>query len=462
MYQGKYHDRASEKRRGPVGTVIFYTLYFVMIAAFAVGMHFVLGALEDWLVSYEASQPKVKSQQVFDQLFAAPDWAELYTMAGCEDTLYEGKDDYAAYMAQQTEGLELSFLETSAGIDQTIKKYNVKAGTEKVAAFTLTDATGGAGEVPDWQLSGVEVFFTRQESCTVLAAPDCTVLINGVALDDSHIIRTVSTAAESYLPEGVHGYRMMELYIDGLLVAPEVTVLDETGTEVDLVYDEAAGTYSCDLPASMPGDAEYHTLLTAAQTYCKYMIGAVGKPELQSCFDSSSRIYSTIVSNDTWMQSYAGYDFGTEAITEYYRYSDSLCSARVALTLNVTRKDGTVKQYELNTTFFLTEAESGWLVTDMTNVDIQQQTTMVRLTYMNGTEEVESLMVDANSTALTPPAVTAPDEQSFSGWFYETLAEDGSKTMTLAFLPDENGTVSLGGTTLEPMTLYALFESEGE
>ena len=152
MYQGKYHDQGAKprkKRRGLVGSIIFYTLYFSMILAFAVGMHFVLDALEDWLVGFEASQPKVKSQQVFDQLFADPDWAELYTMAGCEDTTYENKDHFAAYMAEKTDGETLTFLETSAGIDRTKKKYNVKAGTEKIATFTLTDTTGGTSEVPD-------------------------------------------------------------------------------------------------------------------------------------------------------------------------------------------------------------------------------------------------------------------------------------------------------------------------
>ena len=128
----------------------------------------------------------------------------------------------------------------------------------------------------------------------------------------------------------------------------------------------------------------------------------------------------------------------------------------------MTRKNGNVKQYELDSTLFLTKSEEDWLVTEMTNVDVQQQTTLVRLTYRNGAETLESLMADANSSSLTPPSVTAPEGQIFSGWFYETLGEDGSKTMTLAFLPDETGNVSLGGATLEPMTLYALFESEGE
>lgn len=470
MYKGKYQNANAAKRKhkkpvkrqGPVGTIIFYSLYAAMILAFVIGMSYAMTALKDWLVSFEASQPKVKSQQVFEQLFADPDWAELYTMAGCQDTAYENKDHYAAYMEKRTAGQELTFLETSAGIDRTKKKYNVKSGTEKVATFTLTDTTGGTGDVPDWQFDHVEVFFTREQSCTIHAVPGCTVLVNGVALDDSHIIKTVSTTAENYLPENVHGYQTIELRIGGLLVPPEITVLDENGAEAGLVYDEETATYTYDRPTSKLTDAEYQTLLTAAQTYCKYMIGASKKSDLKACFDEDSQIYNTIVSNDTWMQSYTGYDFGTEVITDFFRYSDSLYSARVKLTLDVTRKNGTIKQYELDSTFFLTLSDERWLVTEMTNVDVQQITTMVRLTYMNGTEQIESLMVDALSSSLTPPTVTAPAGQVFTGWYSETVDANGNKTMTLAFLPDEDGRVSLGDTVLEPMTLYALFESEAE
>lgn len=465
MYQGKYHQPAApshrRRRRHNTGSRVFYIFYAALILVFVVGMAIAMHALKDYLVKFEASQPKVKCQQVFDELFSDPDWAQLYTMAGMEGTLYEDADDFAAYMQRKTEGQALTFLETSAGIDTTKKKYNVKSGTEKIAAFTLTDTTGGKSDVPDWELDTVELFFSRTGSCTIQTLPGYTVKINGVELDDSHIIRTVSTAAESYLPEGVHGYQLVELRLDGLLFTPEVTVLDESGAPVELTCDEATGTYSHALPAPELGDEERTTLSNAAQTYCKYMIGAVGRSQLRECFDETTQIYQTITTNATWMQSYASYDFGEETISDFYRYNDSLYSARVKLTLNVTRKDGTIKPYELDTAFFLSKNGEGWLVSEMTNVDISQQTTMVRLTFLNGTEQVESILVDAHSSKLTLPAVTAPAGQVFTGWYYETIAENGNKTMTLAFSPSESGSVSLGGAVLEPMTLYALFESEG-
>ena len=81
-----------KQKRGPrLGGVIFYTLYFLLIFVFFVGMFFVLQWLHGWLGDYEAAQPTLKCQQVFDQLFADPDWEQLYQDAGVEDTKFEGE-----------------------------------------------------------------------------------------------------------------------------------------------------------------------------------------------------------------------------------------------------------------------------------------------------------------------------------------------------------------------------------
>lgn len=472
MYKGKFTATAvdedapkeytgKKKRKTSRGTIVFYSIYLLLILAFMVGMSFVLNALRNWLVSYEAAQPETKCQQVFQELFADPDWEHLYTLAGVKDTVFEDSTAYASYMKERVGDTSLSYVETSAGLSGD-KKYVVRAGSDKVATFTLT-ADNKDAEIPDWRLGTVEVFFHRDLDITIMVAPDCSVAINGVTLDDSYTLRTVTTTAEEYLPEGVHGYRIKQLYADGFLVAPSVTVTDAAGLPVELDYDSEERVYFQRISDQTTiGDGEYATVLTAAKTYCQFMIGAVKKNALQSCFDVNAPIYTTIVKNDTWMQSYAGYDFGEEVITDYYRYSSDLYSAKVTLTLNVTRGDGSVKPYNLNTTFFLTRTDDTWLVTEMTNVDVQTQTVLVRLQYMQDDTLLLSELVDASVNTLTPPAVTAPDGQVFSGWFTQTLDEDGNKTMSLTFEPDGNGVVTLNPDgELEPMTLYALFHGEG-
>ena len=89
------------QKRGPrTGSMVFYGFYFGLILVFFVGVFITLNWLNGWLGKYEAAQPTIKCQQVFDQLFANPDWAQLYRLAGDPtgtgtnkyDTQFEGQD----------------------------------------------------------------------------------------------------------------------------------------------------------------------------------------------------------------------------------------------------------------------------------------------------------------------------------------------------------------------------------
>ena len=57
------------KKKFRVGTLIFYILYVLGIAAFFVGLHHATNWLDGWLTDYEAAQPDVKCRAVFAQLF---------------------------------------------------------------------------------------------------------------------------------------------------------------------------------------------------------------------------------------------------------------------------------------------------------------------------------------------------------------------------------------------------------
>ena len=449
------------KKRTTKGTYIFYGIYLALILVFFIVIAIAMGALKNWLVNFEAAQPKVKSQQVFEQLFSDPDWAEIYALANPDDSSSDSKTAYAVYMEELVGDDELTFIETSAGLSGD-KKYIVCHGEEAVAVFTLT-ADNKDAEVPDWKLGTVEVFFSRNLSCSIITLPGHTVTVNGMALDDSYIIRTVSTKAEDYLPDGTHGYHLQEMQITGLIAKPEVVVTDAQGQAVEMTYDDKTCTYTQVLPeAPTITDEEYDVILAAAKAYSEYMIA--GSYGLTKYFDTSSEIYKTITGGMVIRQSYSSYKFETETISDYYRYSDNLFSAKITLVTKVTRKDGSVKEFEVDSTFIFDKSSGKWIVHDMVNLDIQEQITMVRLTYKDSDNNVlSSEFVDANSNRLTTPAVTAPEGKVFTGWFAETVDESGNTTLTLTFQPDENGSVSLGGDqALEPMVLVARFENVEE
>lgn len=453
-------ETTKQKRRFPWGLVITLVIYALIFTAFGYGLKTAMGWLESWLTDYEAAQPKVKCAQVFDELFAQPDWEALYTMAGGEDTVYESAEHYSAYMTEKLGSGKLTYSETSAGLSGD-HKYIVKLGEEKVAEFTLTAQEHTVTDIPEWELGTVSIFFTRQQNVTVCTAPENRVFVNGVELTQEHTVKTMETAVESYLPEGVHGLRRRWVYLDGLLVHPEVTAVNEAGEQVELVYDEATNTYSEPLPnASMTAEQE-ETVLEAAKAYCRYMVHALGKTGLTYYFDENSEIYSIVTSAETWMLRYKDYRFGEHSFSEYLRYSDSLYSVKVNLSLFGESYWGSEKEFPVDATFFLHLTEEGqWLVCQMVNVEVQKPSYQVRMRYIADGQVVADQMVDATAEDLTPPAVTVPEGKVFAGWYLQRTDEAGNTTYDLAFTPDENGNVHLSQSVgQQDMTLYALFEN---
>lgn len=446
------------QKRGPrTGGVIFYTLYFLMIAAFVVGMMFTLRWLEGWLVSYEASQPSTKSQEVFDQLFEVPDWGRLYDMAGVEDTPYEGKDAYVSYMTQKVGSSPLSFLETSGGLRG--KKYLVRLGEENIAAFTLSGDTERITDIPEWNLGTVELLFDREDGYLIQKQEGHTVYINGAPLDDSFTIQIASTKAQDYLPIGTTAPRTCIQRIDGLMVRPEVTIHDQNGEDMEVTYDEATGMFVEQTEANTITEELETRAIEAAQAYCYYAQN-VSKRELPRYFDTAGSAYKQVTALDSsWTKTGSSNKFMNVKVSEYARYSDSIFSARVTMDMNIVRSDGTVKVIPIDVTLFFSLKNDKWMVYEMTNEDIQTPVGQVRLTYKNGDTVLDSAFVSTDATELMTPVVAAPDGQVFSGWLRETVDESGKKVMELVFTPDETGKVTLpAGTTLEPMTLTPYFE----
>lgn len=454
---------APEKhRKGPrLGGVIFYTLYFMFILVFFVATFFGLQWLQGWLTDYQAAQPTTKSQEVFEQLFSHPDWSALYDAAGIEDTPYEGKDQFVAYMENKVGDSQLIFKETSAGLSGD-KKYLVLLGDEKIASFTLSGQTTAITDIPDWELGGVELFFDRSETFYIKNTDGHTVEVNGVPLDDSHVIQIATTAAAERLPIGITGVSICTQEISDLIATPTVTIFDESGNPMEVSYDAGTHTFTEQTQANTISDDEREAALNAAKTYCLFMIEKASKADIAKYFDTSSEAYSVItnLSGNLWMQGNNGYRFTKEEVSDYARYSDDLFSARVSLTLNVTRKDGTTKDFGYDQTLFFRKQDTGkWLVYDATNADVNAPVGKVRLTFMNGDTVLSSEFVKTDATELDTPLVSAPEGKVFIGW-YRIDKYDKGTTYTMVFDPDENGHVNIpNGTTLEPMTLYALFET---
>lgn len=448
MYQGKFQNKTPRKKKSGKGLLIFFCVYAVLVALALFGMYCGISAMVPKLEGYGVTQPEEPPRDFFAELFAEPDWEALYTLAGESDTPCEGAAQYRAYMEEKTAGAELTCREVQSGAPN-VRRFHVELGEEKVATFTIS------GSEP--ALDELILYYTRSHSVTVEKKPEHTVYINGTALDDSYTVRYTDTVAEDHLPEGVHGVRLVQQQIDGLLVPPQIEVKDENGAAVEVTLEEETGIYR--LPFSTFPDMteeEKTTVRKAAVADAQYSMRMISAAQLGQYFHRDSDIYQQIVGNDLNMQKHKSHsvDENSVEISEFCRYSDSLFSARVKLTVNVIRNAGTLKVYKLDKTYFFTpNGEGRYLVSDYTNQPLQGKREQVRLRFAVQEDAPVSMMVDTTARTVTPPSVEVPQGAQLTGWAVRTADETGAVTLTVRVLPD--GTV-LGDPA--PMTLYPVFQ----
>ncbi len=436
---------------------IFYKLYSVYILLFCIVMTVVLYKLYIWLTDYEASQPTHKADEVFSEMFENPDWGALYDRVGIKDSVYEGREAYIAYMTEKVGETPLKLIKTSAGLSGD-KKYFVKLKEENLLSFTLVSSEPSERGITTWSLGDIELFYEHEEGVRVQLQTGHTVMLNGIPLDEECVIQRLETVAEEYLPVGVHGKRQQVLVEDGLLVEPEITIVDEVGKEQKVIYDVQTDTYIEQVEEFKIGEDERDAVLRAAQEYSKHMLGI--KVKLSEYFNTDSEIYKVIRKNENWMSGYSNYEFSEAEFTNYYPYTDDLFSVRVSMVLSVFRKNGSTKEYTVDSEFFMERQEDGkWLVTDITNVYIQQEIVEVLLTYRDDENILKREFVRTDSERLEMPLVDIPKDMVFSGWAKEEIGEKGERTRVLLFVPDEKGIVVLPkGYELQPLILYALLE----
>lgn len=446
------------RARGPrLSGAVFYVVFFLYILAFYLAVLVGLTMLRNWLVDYEAAQPTRKCQEVFSTLFDSRDWGALYDAAGLQD---ETKEAFTAYMAETVGDSPLTCMATSAGLSED-KKYNVRLGSHTIASFTLTDKnpSQASGALPDWQLAGIELFFTAKETYFIDKPAGAIAYVNGTALNDSHTIRIRSTKAEGYLPEGVAVPGTEVQQATGLIARPEVTVMDASGAELALNYDEETHTFTAEAEAPALSDEEKAVALDAVKTYALYMIEKAGAADVAQYFEKGTDTYAAIIATDrSSVQDAQSRKFVDEAVTDYCRYSEELFSVRVSMTLKLYRASGSVKESAIAQSLFFRKQEGRWKCFQMTAVDISAPVERVRLTFMDGESQLLTGFYETTAAQLVCPAVTVPEGKVFAGWMVKEEDEAGQTVHRLVFQPGEDGTVSLAGSTLEPMTLYPLFE----
>lgn len=438
----------STPRKGPrISTLIFYTAYGMLILIFIVSMLITLKDLDRKLVEFEHAQPDTQSELVFQELFADPDWAVLYDLAQVSDTRFDGREEYVQYMESTVGGESLTYAENALRLAD-VRTYTVSFGNTPIGSFTLT--TVPDADPVQWRLSTVELFPEYTESVRIQKLSGHTVYVNGVELDDSFTVRSTSVCADEYLPRGVYNVWVHTQYVDGLMVEPQITAVDELGQPVDVVYDPVTDTYITG-DSTTQATAEEETLaLDTLKQYVQYKVDHLLTTDLTGSFDIESPFYIELLESDPWMSSNFAPTYANERITAFYRCSEDVFCVWVDMTAYVKRNNGTVKEYQISQSMIFQQGESGLYCIGTTDRSPRWLEPQVRITFMNEDICLSSELYPESITTLQTPLLGTGEEGTLTGW---VCADTG-----MVFSPDSNGLVTLPeGMPLSPMVLYAQF-----
>ena len=438
---------AVPRRKARTSTLIFYTVYVMLILFFAAGLWMHLNSLEQKLTEYELAQPEPQSEAVFQELFGDPDWASLYSLAHLEDTKFEGKDAFAAYMTGIVGDQTLTYQEIPTE-DPDTRVYTVLAGSTPIGSYTLVTAPVTPVQ---WELGEVTLLRSLSEQVRVLKRSTHTVFINGIPLDDSYTVHTTGVCDEAYLPRGVYNLWLHTQSVSGLMVEPTVTAVDAQGQTLDVTYDAAADTYIVAGTIEEATDDEQQFAVEALKQFAKFKTDRFALTTLDGFFDTESDFCASLAESGMWVSSNLEPTFSDPQITGFFRHSENVFSIWVDMTAFILRNNGTLQEFPLRQTMLFRKDADGWLcigTSDRSNAVLEPR---VRITFISGDLLISSELYPQESTVLTTPLLTVEDGSKLIGW---ECPETGDY-----FTPDENGMLHLPtGVTLQPMTLYAQFE----
>ncbi len=368
------------------GALRFYAFLLGGILCVLILLWCLMSPLQTLLTQYETARPEYVAEEIYNAFFADPDWGLLYDMAGAESTKFEGKRQYTACMEKLVGDQALEYVEISGGLTGE-KRYSVRLNGQELASFTMLPVDDGVSRFSRWAFGAVEIVLIRSESVTVTTSPDYTVYINNVALDDSYTTLQVSTAAEDYLPQGVHGYRYQTQTVTGLMTQPDVVVLDEFNNPVELQRDPITGEYSTEIPNTNSITwAERELVTETIEAHVLFLIQEYSMTQLREYFSPGSQAYDVIGKTEPITDKWKTYTISQPTTIDetFYRYSDTLFSAWAQVTVELTDKKGNVTSYTIGGTYFFNATAQGTVMaTGLYEPDLQE----LIYQYPNGAHE---------------------------------------------------------------------------
>lgn len=358
--------KSRTKRRSRTGTIVFYSIYFVLLAAVLSAAAVGLGQLWQFLSHYEASQIYHVTDAVEKQLNSG-DRSLLYAAADPDISPYEDEEMLRRQIDERFPG-DFSLRKNLRKSTKDVPVYTVMCGEDAVAFLTMKQS--GKDALYDLALyspdSVTGIVPVKNERVTLSYPTGATPFINGTALlpDEAISAEPIAEAEEfgEYLAE------IPEMYsctVDGLMFPPQVEFRDGSGNTLDAV--QTGDSYSCPCPGASGefADDAAEFAMEFSQMYSRYIANDAYFSSLSGYVPADTKLYHDLQTYEGQFYTYhTGYDFTEEKTLRVTQYSESCFAVRVSYVHNVYY--GETYSYPADNTVFAVKTADGWRAVGLT------------------------------------------------------------------------------------------------
>lgn len=367
----------TKKKKFPV----FWTSYFLFLAAMIVFWIFVLRYVNDCLLTYENAQPE-RVVETLAQALQNGQAEEILSFSPSENRFQDpdlAKKRYLTYLS----GKEISYDKDPGSYDAQNPVYRLYAGDRQIATVSLHERSSKPLmlilSMQEWDVASAEPIMENGGKDLIIYAPDtCVVRINGVEADERELNGEVHDIKEfAYAAEYTSVPKLVEYEISGLFDEPEIEIFDSFGEKMEYTQTDNIIDASVFPTSEMDGQLADYVLQNAinySNFFSRDLPGCQKSvAPLRPMFPEGSEfleLADNYRKHDMWMySSHAAPTFSNERVTDYVRYSEDFFSCNVYFEKKMLlTKTGATRTVITNDTYYYVKIDDKWVIADMRTI----------------------------------------------------------------------------------------------
>lgn len=352
---------ANRKKKSSAFPIFLISYSVLLIALITFGIWWVWGLLVD----YEAGLAEVSAEKIVME-FKTEQLPDMLEHTDIEVSEFESIQTLAGVYSRLIEGKEITYKRKGGEYTAARPVYNMLAGDQIFADFSLKQTGTNGHGFPIWQLDTInfktDIINTRSQEITV---PKGAVLyLNDIEVSRDYMVKEIPISLAQNIGEYVSSVPAYEMYVvNGLIEKPEIRVEAESIDSAQETDNASFYDYAED-PKIAEENEEF--LYRVGTNYGGYIINRVSLGTLsKDLIGSAKSLMSDIPA--IWAYLYGEqytYDFTEWNVSNVRKYSDECFSCDMSFILNVHYRQTRLTTYDTKLSCIFIKKDGKWYLAD--------------------------------------------------------------------------------------------------